>query len=253
MDSSANVFAGGNYTTVKDDTSTSISANYSAQWNPVTQRWSRLGSVNQNGTNARVWNMALDNSNQILYVGGQLTTVSDASNLNMSANYVASWNIASERWYPLGITSFNGTNNTVCSLIFDNSDNRLYVGGAFISLNDRINRNLTVSCIAYWNPVTELWNTFGTLNSIPYVFVLDNSGGNLYVGGRFSSGTDSTSKPFTSTAIATYKTKTNTWDILPSSTTKNGVNTTVKAITVDNSNQVVYVGGNFWLGSLASQ
>ena len=243
IDNSSNLFVSGYYATVRDS-SGNLSANNIARWNPITSTWSRLGSIIQNGTNNNNWYTALDNSNQVLYVGGLFTAVSDASNLSISANYIAAWNIVKERWSPLGIASFNGTNNTTNTLVFDNSNNRLYVGGAFTLLNDRINRNLSAGGIAYWNPVTELWNTTGVLNGLPYVLFIINNSFNLYLGGDFSTVTDSTSKVITSNTFAILNTTTNAWYIPPNTGT-NGAPSKVNAIVTDTSNNYVYVGGLF--------
>ena len=252
VDSCGNVFAGGNHTSVKDYTSTSISANYTAQWNPVTTTWARKGSIIQNGTNVIVYSMTLDNSNQTLYAGGTFTTVSDLNIRDISANYIAAWNIVTERWSPLGVGTFNGGNNTFWSMKFDNSNNRLYVGGAFSLLNDASNRDLAANWAAYWNVTSLTWNTLGNstlanttnngFSQIPNAIVIDNSG-NIYFGGQFTNVYDSDVNGYNLNRNAVWNPQTNRWVKYP--VIRNGVNTTVNAIAVDNSNQIVYAAGSF--------
>jgi hypothetical protein len=183
-----------------------------------------LGGTTNNGTNNIVYSMALDNSNQILYAGGTFTAVSDASNVNLPFNYIASWNIGRQRWLPLGTNTFNGANNTVWSMKFDNSNNRLYVGGAFTLLNDASNRDLIANWIAYWNPQTQLWSTLGNstqanainngTNQIPLAFTIDNSG-NLFVGGQFNMVNDDTINLYNLNRHAVWNPQTNRWIRFP--------------------------------------
>jgi hypothetical protein len=56
-----------------------------------------------------------------LYVGGSLTTVSDSSQANISANYVAKWNSSGNTWSPLGSATQNGTDGqeTYCLAVMN--------------------------------------------------------------------------------------------------------------------------------------
>ena len=152
----------------------------------------------------------------------------------------------------MGTNAFNGGNNTFWSMKFDDSNNRLYVGGAFLRMNDASNRDLSANRIAYWNTTTRLWNTLGNstqanttnngLNQLPYAFIIDNSG-NLYVGGAFSIVNDSSASNISSSRQAVWNPQTNRW--IRQTIIQNGTGNTVNAITLDTSNQIIYVGGSF--------
>jgi hypothetical protein len=94
------------------------------------------GSVLQNGVNGAVNTFYNDTSNQIVYIGGNFTTASDTSIVNLSTKYIASWNNITQRWIQFGLDASNGTNNTVNTIANYSSNNYLFVWGNFTITSD---------------------------------------------------------------------------------------------------------------------
>jgi hypothetical protein len=87
---------------------------YIAKWDIATSTWSRLGSESYNGMNSRGDAMAMDISNQILYVAGQFTAVYDTVNTaGLTVNKIAAWNANTSTWSALGTAGT--TNNGLTS------------------------------------------------------------------------------------------------------------------------------------------
>jgi hypothetical protein len=86
LDFSKNAFLGGNFTKAST-TAGDISANYGIVWTPSTANWSNLGAaLYRNGlTDGSCNALALDSSNQRIYVGGSFTTVKYSSNVLLSS------------------------------------------------------------------------------------------------------------------------------------------------------------------------
>jgi len=154
LDSSGNLYAGGNFTSAGGTT-----ANYIAKWDGST--WSPLGS----GMNNTVYALALDGSGN-LYAGGKFTTAGGTA-----ANRVAKWNGTSWEALGGGLTSASAE---VDALSFDSSGN-LYAGGSFTSPANRI---------AVWNGT--LWSSVGGGAGGKVNALLFDAHGNLYIGGSFT-------------------------------------------------------------------
>jgi hypothetical protein len=174
-DSSNNcVYVGGAFRKVSDLTVKDQNANYVAIWNNTTNTWSDFGTDASNGLNNFCNALALDVSNQVVYVGGNFTRVRDVI-VDQSANFLAAWNLNTNRWskvLPSSIESdtLNGPCNT---LAFDNSNSNLYIGGNFFLKISSDISNVIVSQ-NYTNNLF-IWYTFDT-NSISGTTVVDNMG-----------------------------------------------------------------------------
>jgi hypothetical protein len=96
--------------------------------------------------------LALDSSNQVVYVGGTFGYVSDISNtVALYAKQVAKWNLGTSTWSQFGNTTYNGTNNFVYALALDSSNQALYVGGDFTTVQDVSNTiALSAKYVAKW-------------------------------------------------------------------------------------------------------
>jgi hypothetical protein len=131
---------------------------YIAGWNNATNNWFQLGSTSSQGVNDFVYSLALDPSNQFLYVGGNFTTVNDSVITAQSARYVVYWNIITQRWQPFGIDASNGFNFTARSIVLDSNYNRVYVGGEFTNAKDASSSVLKITYyVAYWDLVNKTW------------------------------------------------------------------------------------------------
>jgi hypothetical protein len=166
LDTSNNkLYVTGAFTTAYNSTG-NTSASRIIIWNVLTSTWSVLGSAAQNGLGGTGTAMLYDGSNQRLYVGGDYTNVSDATQLNLSANRVAYWDILGSKWYQLGNSSGNGAaNGSVSRMALDTSNNYLYIGGTFTTLNSSTQTSLSANRIARWNILTSTWTQLGGTTS----------------------------------------------------------------------------------------
>ena len=116
--SNQKLYIGGDFTTANG----SGSIQYVAVYNISNSTWSSLST----GVVGPAYTLALDSSNQKLYVGGLFTTAGSVA----SRNYIAVWDIKSSTWAGLS-TGLGGGGMYVQSLALDSSNNKLYVGGLF--------------------------------------------------------------------------------------------------------------------------
>ena len=250
VDSSGNLYAGGDFTTAGG-----VSANSIAKWDGTS--WSALGSGMH-----YVHALSIDSSGN-LYAGGEFTTAG-----GVSANNIAKWNGTS--WSALG----SGTDSGVCAMAVDSSGNlyaggwfttaggisainiakwdganwsalgsgtdyfdgvyalavdssdKLYVGGGFITAG-----GVTVNNIAKWDGTS--WSALGSgINEFVYALSIDSSG-NLYVGGGFT-----TAGGVSANGIAKWDGT--SWSAFGSGVDGNGVS----ALAFDPSGNL-YAGGSF--------
>jgi hypothetical protein len=157
--SGADVYVGGQFTAIGGVTANSI-----AKWNGTS--WSALGT----GIGNTVYALAVSGTD--LYAGGIFIRAG-----TVTANNIAKWDGTS--WSALGTgtgTSFSGTIGVQALAV---SGNDLYAGGMFPTVS-----GLTVNNIARWDGTS--WNPLGTgLNSQVYGLAI-STGGQLNVGGSFS-------------------------------------------------------------------
>jgi hypothetical protein len=249
------LYVGGDFTTVTDNNDITIDANYVAAWSISKQRWRPFGKNKQNGLNTICNALAVDVDNQVLYVGGNFTKMSDAFNIDQSANYVAKWNISRDTWSKLGASdvSYNNGLNTLCrTLVYDSSNRQLYVGGDFTKVRDGRGVDISANRVAIWKPSTVQWSIMGsaTQNGINdgscNALALDSSNQRVYVGGSFTTVKDSSNTSLSANRIAYWNLNTSAWYGLgTTSSTGNGLDSSVNALAFDTSNNRLYVGGNF--------
>jgi hypothetical protein len=210
VDSAGNLYIGGDFTVVGD-----VIANRIAKWNGSS--WSALES----GLNNYVNTLALSGSD--LYVGGKFTTAGGSA-----ANYVTKWNGSSWSALGSGVGGRAGDNlPSVITLAVSGSD--LYAGGTFTNAGGS-----TSNCVAKWNGSS--WSALGLglgvdSSSSPSLGALAVSGGDLYVGGYFTTAGGSA-------ANCVAKWNGSSWSALGS-----GLGGTVSALAMSGSD--LYVGGTF--------
>jgi hypothetical protein len=227
----SNVYVGGNFTTVYNSSTSSITASHIAMWNGT---WNVFGDSTKNGTDAVVYTLDVSNTN--VYVGGLFTTVYNSSISSITVGYIAMWN---GTWNVLGNSTQNGANAPPLVIKILNSN--VYVGGYFTTVYNSGTSSITASRIAMWNGT---WNVLGnsTQNGTDStVRTIDVSNTNVYVGGNFGTVYNSSTSSITATRIAMWN---GTWNVLGNST-QNGASASgqVNVINILNSN--VYVGGYF--------
>ena len=256
-----NVYVGGSFTTAKGV----AGYNGIACWNIVSNTWSTLGS-GVSGSNSSVYALTVDPVSNILYAGGEFTTVN-----GITANNIAAWNIGTASWSALnpgtagvsGLPAGSGAGTAVGVYALTVCSGKVYVGGRFNTVNGATAAN----SIAAWNGSS--WSTLSgggqtgvssttvvnpaNVASASWdapVMALTNDGTNVYVGGDFNkvnnvSGCNN---------IAAWNTGTNTWSTLGNGFTWPAMGTTatdntfgdqanVYALTMFNGNLIA--GGDF--------
>jgi hypothetical protein len=242
------IYVGGFFNGVFDSTA-SLSANNIARWDISKNSWSQFGNNTFNGTSNRVRALALDSSNNQLYVGGTFTSVQDTTNTSLSANRIARWDISNNVWRQFGNTTSNGTTDIVYALELDSSNNQLFVGGNFITVKDTTNTSLSANYIARWDISNNVWRQFGNTTSngttgTVRALSFDSSNNQLYVAGSFISVKDTTNTSLSANRIARWDISNNVWRQF-GNTTYNGTSNTVVALLLDSLRNQLYVGGDF--------
>ncbi|MFN0123239.1 MAG: hypothetical protein ACKV2V_22275, partial [Blastocatellia bacterium] len=146
----SDVFAGGFFSAVHNNTGASVGANNIARWNTQTGQWSALGSgtgTTGNGVGGGGDSFIVDNiviRNDEVYIGGSLNRAFDGAAV-IPANGVVRWNRRAGAWSALGNslqfvdTSGTRTPGFARSLLLHGG--RLYAGGDFQLAGGKPSRN----------------------------------------------------------------------------------------------------------------
>ena len=262
LDSNRNVFIGGNFTKASLS-SGDTSANKGIIWNPMTSRWTKLGAgLFQNGViDLSVNALALDSSNQRLYVGGSFSRVRDSSNASITTNRIAYFNLNTSSWNALGSNtdpSKNGLDGSCNALAFDSSNNRLYVGGNFRKVHDTSKIDQSANYIVFWDASNSLWGQMGGSTTTTNGFdgsvnalTLD-SNRNVFIGGNFTKASLSTGDTSANKGVI-WNPSTSKWINIGVDRNRCGfTDGSVNAFALDETNQRLYVGGSFTLANDSS-
>jgi len=253
IDNSCNLYVGYYNGTEVYDASGTFLANQIAVWKPTTQRWARLGVLNSNGLDGSCNAIAVDSSNNRIYVGGNFKKANDSTNTDLSVNCVAYWDITNSVWKTLGGTTrtTNGLDGSCNALAFDSSNNRLYVGGNFRKVSDLSKADQSANYVAFWDASNSLWGQMGGSTTTTNGFdgsvnalALD-SNRNVFIGGNFTKASLSSGDISANKGII-WTPSTSKWTNLGAGLYQNGViDLSVNALALDETNQRVYVGGSF--------
>ena len=172
-------------------------------------------------------------SNNNVYVGGTFTNISTLT----SANYIAKIKSSSDSWSKLN----TGLDNPVQTLAIDQSDN-IYAGGDFTTAG-----GTTVNYVAKWTPTSDTSGSWSTLKAPTGTLVgtdgkvtalkFDTTSNTLYVCGAFKRAGD-----ISANEIAIWTPSTSTWSVLSSSLSD--ISGSIYALELDSIGNV-YIGGNF--------
>ena len=271
IDANDNLYVGGTFKYIYIDKDNLLYANNIAKWTRTSSSWSGLGTLSSspnttNGVNNTVNTIAINLSNNDIYVGGSFTTVYPSTGAALYANYIAIWTGTSSSWTGLGTLNTtsnptnNGVNSTVNTIAINLSNNDVYVGGLFTTVYPSTGAALYANYIAIWRPDLT-WTGFGAalsnslnptnngVNNTVNTIAINLSNNNVYIGGNFTTVYPSTGAALYANYIAIWRSNL-TWAgfgaILSSSPnpTNNGVNNIVYTLVIDTSNNV-YVGGSF--------
>ena len=236
VDGQGNLYVGGAFSAIGN-----LSANRLARWDG--SAWHILGGDSGdkgNGVDGIVYALAVDSSDN-LYVGGDFQNAfADSTGAAISANRVVRWN--GSTWTPLGADSGavgNGVNAAVLALAVDGADG-IYVGGQFTSAYNAGGDTISANHVARW--FDSGWFALGadsgaTGNGVNnFVYALAMSGGELFVGGQFTTAYGDGSTPVAAGRVARWDG--GAWNALGS-----GLNGTARALLAHGGN--LYAGGEF--------
>ncbi|MCL4489188.1 MAG: hypothetical protein M1570_13810 [Chloroflexi bacterium] len=245
VDSSGNVYIGGDFTNLCGDLTCVAPGNplhYIAKWYRTPGNYGDL----QGGLKGGVRALAVDGNNNV-YAGGFFQFLCGNFNCTTNGtrvNYIAKWNVSGfGSWSTVGNGLTGGYG--VWALTFDPTNNSLYVGGSFTgTCGDPTcgTTGLQVNHVAKWNPAgAGTWSALGKGMPEDMVRALQLKAGNLYAAGNFIIAGETGASH-----VAVYDGS--VWSALGSG---DGLNasamcgrTTVYAIAADGQGNV-YVGGTF--------
>ena len=225
--------------------------------------WNRINVASVNGI---IYASAYDSVNNLIYIGGNFTTVTDYVTANQSAKYIAVWNVATSKFSCLGNTSgaaINGLNGLVNYMILDNINRRLYIGGAFTLAYDNSLNGQSANRLVIYNLDNSKFYSFGVyntatngVNNTVRCLALDTSNNIIYAGGIFTIYTDLSYGAGSAKCVVSWSVSTQRFVPLGVIGTSqngvgggpNGITQAVNALAIDISNQVLYLGGTFALG-----
>ena len=185
------VYAGGNFTDVKNGSTTLTAADYIAKWDGA--NWSAIGNNGGNPVNGSLNNAVYEIAAQgdVVYAGGGFTDVNNVGTVLTAGDYIAKWD--GMDWSALGDNSNNNgsLNSAVHAIQIVGTD--VYAGGLFVDVNNHGNVLTAADRIAKWDGVN--WSALGDDGGAPpngsinpgsnIVHALAATDKDLYVGGYF--------------------------------------------------------------------
>ncbi len=253
-----NIYMSTNTATITQNNSVvKTNVNNIVSYNISNQTFNYLGTPLSNGANGTVSFVKYIPILDKIIVCGSFTSVSDLSGTK-TANRVAFWNLVTSMWEIFGTPASNGVNGTASSCEYDPVNNYIYIGGSFTSVSDSSGVK-TMSRIAKWNlnTIPNQWEYVGIAGSNgangsigSIVYVVTGSNKYMYVGGTFTSVSDSLgSKTTNNVARWNLNTIPNQWEYLGIAGS-NGTNASVSNILQYNTD--IYMIGTFTTVTSAS-
>ena len=128
FDSNGKLYIGGDFSA----TSSGILCNGIVRYDPSTNSWDALGNkLSPSTTTSTVVNSLVIYNNNILFVGGLISSVNGVSSIG-----VCKYDISTSTWYPINIFP---TGITVTIQVLKVIDDYLYIGGSFTQTLTQIN------------------------------------------------------------------------------------------------------------------
>jgi hypothetical protein len=270
VDNSATLWAGGLFQQMG-----SITASNVAQWQSGSWQNSTFGNTNGGGTNAKVnaINFNLLSGQNLLVIGGEFTGFatydSSTPTLNsINTNYMTyALNLSNIAWGQVpwynasydtsssGGPGFLGVSdyvNAICYIGFD-----LYVGGQLSQVNGLSGINnlikwvsdVSTPTIGYWTPIVynpnNSYNSQGEYGVSNVVTALETNGGQLFVGGNFTTTGSTGVGTYTLNYIGILDPYNYTWQQLIKAGSGIGLNNPVYSLSFNSTSNQILIGGSF--------
>ena len=225
------IYIGGNFTEVDGNTD----LKYFAKWDNTNEIWTSIktGGDGVSGISHQFWSNAsisCNDTNGDIYIGGNFTEVDG----NTDLKYLAKWDNTNSSW-----TSVNGLNDgiimqgtgNVNSIYYNNTNGDIYIGGEFTEVAG----NPVLAYLAKWDNANSSWTSVNGSNDGLNSGILDvkynNTNGDIYIGGQFSSN------------LAKWDNTNEIWTSIK--TGGDGISDIVHTITINKNNNDIYIGGQF--------
>jgi hypothetical protein len=141
------LFVGGVFTFVDAGGVPSIAANYIATWDYGSNTWADIGGTNNIVRALEYCPSSSGAGADYMLVGGDFTLVNA---LSTSANYIATYDVSSATWNPLGA---NDVNAAVYSISYESVSKFVYFGGGFTQMTTTTSSiPVQVYCVASADP-----------------------------------------------------------------------------------------------------
>jgi signal peptidase I len=176
--------------------------------------------------NAVVNSMAIDSTNNLMYVGGGFSSLSFTTTRNF-LGAVSTSNGTVTSWDP-------NMNNTVSALALDLTNGLVYAGGAFTTVNGGTARN-RIAALSTATATASPWD--GNMNNAVSALALDLTNGLVYAGGSFTTVNNGGAARNRIVALSTSTATASAWD--------GNMNGTVRSLVLDSTNGIIYAGGDF--------
>jgi len=181
--------------------------------------------------NQAVLKLMLSKDDDTLYAGGSFTSI-----VSTARNYIAALDVSTTT--PTLIDWDPNANEEVYSLMLNNDDSVLYVGGKFTNIVATNRNHIAALDVSTTTPTLINWDP--NINDNVREIVLNASGTLAYIGGDFTSIATSTTRNYVA-ALDTSTATTTAWD--PNVSIP--VGGYVKEIVLNEAEDSVYIGGDF--------
>jgi nitrite reductase/ring-hydroxylating ferredoxin subunit len=212
--SSNDVYIGGGFTSVTNSDGIAVPGTaYICKYNTVTGLYSAVGNGLYN--NVRII-VVIPNSNGTtdIYIGGLFTSAANSNGTIVTANRICKYNTGTKSYSKVG-NGLNGTCFAICPIPNSNGSTDIYIGGQFTSATNSDNTVVAVNRICKYNTGNDSYSPVGNgLNSVCYAICpIPNSNGStdIYIGGQFTSATNSDNTVVAVSKICKYNTGTNSY------------------------------------------
>ena len=228
------IYIGGNFTTVTNSDGSILNVNYVCKYDTVNNIFSALG----NGLDSTCFGMcSLGND---IYIGGSFTTATNSDGSIINSSYVCKYDIVNNVFRALGNglvgSGLSRNCNSLCVI-----GNYLYIGGTFISASNINSTSVISKNICKYDTVNNIFYQVGNgLNSD--CLCMYAIGYDLYIGGAFTTVTNSDGNIINADRICKYDTINNVFLNLGFGFNKNCY--AINSVTTETGIQL-YMGGNF--------
>jgi hypothetical protein len=240
---SKDIYIGGSFTSAYNTGTTVIPGTTRiCKYNTESKLYSEVGAGLQNTCNA----ICADPSSNDIYIGGSFTSAYNTGTTPIpGTGNICKYNTGTNSYSAVG-KILNNVCYAICPIRNLNGSTDIYIGGSFTSATSSDNTVVAVSKICKYNTGTNSYSAVGNgLNNIPtsnycYVICSIPNSTDIYIGGQFTSATNSNSSIVTANRICKYNTGADSY-----SAVGNGLQNACNAICpVPNSNDI-YIGGQF--------